>query len=165
MLFRSRLEMTLFGREEIAMGENYREKGVCQTERPLAFNVFVTELCTIRVACLYRTFVELEGYGAYFWVLQNLRAAKSGAVQQLVEARPTGELKNRKSTPPRTPLFRAKFRGFWGSPGVPRKVEKTSNFEVFDPLGTPQKPPKTPKKGVPGRPGRPYGTPFFHFFP
>ena len=87
------------------MGENYREKGVYQTERPLGIHVFVTELCTIQVACLYRTFVELEGYAASFWVVQNLRASKSGAVQQLVEAPAVQISKSGKSTPPPTPCF------------------------------------------------------------
>ena len=103
--------MNLFGRDKIAMGENYREKGVYQTERPLELHVFVTELCTIQVACLYRTFVELEGYAAYFWDVQNLRATKSGAVQQLVEAPAVQISKNRKSTPPRPPVLAR----FWPS--------------------------------------------------
>ena len=45
-----RLEMNLFGRDKIAMGDFYREKGVYQTERPLDIHAFVTELCTIKVA-------------------------------------------------------------------------------------------------------------------
>ena len=156
------------------MGENYREKGVYQTERPLDIHVFVTELCTIQVACLYRTFVELEGYAAYFWDVQNLRATKSGAVQQLDEAPPVQISKNRKSTPPPTPCFgpvlaqprriparlgreKGGFSGFFGVLGVftknPLFSKKTSNFR--------KKPEKTPRKPPSSSSWKP---PFFGFF-